>query len=215
MFSKSLFTYFWHFFITLSGKMSHKHLKYRSLIFKDDDQTEGTELIEQDTEKKEENAPAQTKIKLPNPFKKNKAGDIEEGIFTVFIIYYIYNIYCININFFIKSTNVSGEKTGENKDRLKLLETIRLPLVSVFQRMKKNSESQNLTNNQAQAGLASMETLDDKSNDGKSNSELKNIALDEKKEAEKQETEVHWSQKLKTYRIAIGRYRIYNYLRLT
>ncbi|KAH1028320.1 hypothetical protein HUJ05_001685 [Dendroctonus ponderosae] len=45
---------------------------------REDDQIEGTELIEQDNEKKEESAPVQTRIKLPNPFKKNK--ETEEGL---------------------------------------------------------------------------------------------------------------------------------------
>lgn len=97
-----------------------------------------------------------------------------------------------------------GEKLGENKDRLKLLETIRLPLVSVFQRMKRTSESQNLTNNQNQAGLASMETLDDKSN-----SDLKTVPLDDRKDVEKQEQsspEGTLLQKLRAYRMAIGKF---------
>lgn len=96
-----------------------------------------------------------------------------------------------------------GEKLGESKDRLKLLETIRLPLVSVFQRMKRTSESQNLTNNQNQAGLASMETLDDKSNN-----DLKTVPLDDKKDAEKQEqsnSDRTLLQKLRAYRMAIGK----------
>lgn len=142
---------------------------------KEDEQAEGTELIEQDNDKKDD-APVQTKIKLPLPnlFKKNKSGDVEEG-----------------------------DKAVEPKDKRRLLETIRLPLVSVFQRMKKNPDSQTLTNQEAQAGLASMETLDDKSNDGKSNNELKNVALDEKKE-DPQEVEMSWTQRVKSYRIAIG-----------
>ncbi|XP_048525216.1 neurotactin [Dendroctonus ponderosae] len=143
---------------------------------KEDDQIEGTELIEQDNEKKEESAPVQTRIKLPNPFKKNK--ETEED-----------------------------EKTAEPKDRLKLLDTIRVPLVSVFERMKKNTESQNLTKHQVQAELASMETLDEKSNDEKDHGELKNVPLDDKspKDIEKQqEPQRTWSQKLKDYRLVIA-----------
>lgn len=68
-----------------------------------------------------------------------------------------------------------------------MLDTIRLPLVSVFPRKKKNEQS--LEHQTAQAGLASMETLDDKSTDGKSNNEMKNVALDDKKDVERQETE--------------------------
>ncbi|XP_066246878.1 neurotactin [Euwallacea similis] len=135
---------------------------------KDEDQAEGTELIEQ--EKKEE-TPVPTRIKLPtlpNPFKKNKAGDVEEG-----------------------------GKEGETKDKLKLLESIRLPIVSVFQRIKRNPDA----SNQSQAGLASMETLDDKSNN-----ELKTIPLDDKTETDKQEQAdilEYLTQMMKKYKIAI------------
>lgn len=80
-----------------------------------------------------------------------------------------------------------------------------MPLVSVFQKMKRSSESQNLTNAQSQAGLASMETLDDKSNTSKSNNELKNVPLNDKKDVEKQEQpEIPWTEKLKGYKIAIA-----------
>ncbi|KAL1509778.1 hypothetical protein ABEB36_004463 [Hypothenemus hampei] len=144
---------------------------------KDDDQTEGTELIEQDKEKKEESTSSSAKLKLPNIFKKNKSVDVE-----------------------------TGEKNDESKDRLKLLETIRQPIVSVFQRIKRAPESQNLTNQQGQAGLASMETLEDKSHDDKTNSELKNIPLDDSKEQEQKQDEpkIHWAQNIKEYKLAIG-----------
>ncbi|XP_044255231.1 neurotactin [Tribolium madens] len=140
---------------------------------KDEDQeVEGTELIE--TRATSEEAPSQTRIKLPNPFRKSKAGEED------------------------------GEKSSEQKEKKKLLDTIRLPLVSVFPRKKK--EEQKLESQTAQAGLASMETLDDKSTDGKSNDEMKNVNLDEKKDLEAQEVaeEATWRQKLKTYRVAIG-----------
>ncbi|XP_050315161.1 neurotactin-like, partial [Anthonomus grandis grandis] len=141
---------------------------------KEDDQIEGTELIEQDkSEKKEDNSALATKIKLPNPFKKTKPSDPEEG-----------------------------DKAVEPKDKIKLLDTIRMPLVSVFQRMKRNSESQNLTTN-SQAGLASLETLDEKSANEKD--DMKNVNLNEKKDDEKhaEQEDVNWMEKLKGYKIAI------------
>ncbi|CAH1370476.1 unnamed protein product [Tenebrio molitor] len=142
---------------------------------KDDDQeVEGTELIETRTNQ-EEPPPPQTRIKLPNPFRKSKLID-EEG----------------------------GEKPAEVKDKKKLLNTIRLPLVSVFPRKKK--DDQKLESQTAQAGLASMETLDDKSTDDKNNDEMKNVNLDEKKDLEAQDAaqETTWRQKLKAYRVAIS-----------
>lgn len=69
------------------------------------------------------------------------------------------------------------EKPAEPKEKKRLLDTIRLPLVSVFPRKKK--EEQNLGTQTAVAGLASMETLDenDKSAD-KKEGEMKNVCLD-------------------------------------
>lgn len=53
-----------------------------------------------------------------------------------------------------------------------------------------------------------METLDDKSTDGKSNNEMKNVALDDKKDVERQETEesTNWREILITYRLAFSMY---------
>ncbi|XP_076255893.1 neurotactin isoform X2 [Rhynchophorus ferrugineus] len=118
---------------------------------KDDDQAEGTELIEQQNDVKED-VSSQTRVKLPNPFKKTKPSDIEE--------------------------------------------------VSVFQKMKKNPDPQTINNQNTQAGLASVETLDEKSNN--STTDGKGAARDEKKEPENDDNDVHWTQRAKTYKIAIG-----------
>ncbi|XP_060530745.1 neurotactin [Cylas formicarius] len=124
---------------------------------------------------KDETPTPQAKIKLLNPFRKSKA-----------------------------TSETDEEKTGESKDKKNLLQTIRLPLVSVFSK-KKKEDSQNLNSQTGQAGLASMETLDDKSNDGKSG-ELKSVPLDDKKDVEKQESDedLTLAQRVKTYRIAIS-----------
>ncbi|KAJ8937558.1 hypothetical protein NQ314_011793 [Rhamnusium bicolor] len=133
---------------------------------------EGADLIDKNAENKEEEINSQTKIKLPNPFRKSK---VEED----------------------------GEKPSETKEKKKLLDTIKLPLVSVFPRKKK--EGENLENQTAQAELASMETLDEKSTDEK-NDDLKNISLDDKKDVERQDPEeiASWKEKIKTYKIAIS-----------
>lgn len=102
-----------------------------------------------------------------------------------------------------------GDKTGEVKERKKLLDTIRLPLVSIFP--KKRTDS-NLGNQSAQAGLASMETLEDKSTDEKNTDELKNVPLEPTKtDVEKQEEveEQTWKQKLMAYRVAISAFLIF------
>lgn len=98
-----------------------------------------------------------------------------------------------------------GDKPVETKEKKKLLDTIKLPLVSVFPKKKKEGDT--LENQTAQAELASMETLDEKSSDDK-NDEMKNVALDDKKDVERQnpEDETTWKDKLKTYKIAISTY---------
>ncbi|KAJ8945077.1 hypothetical protein NQ318_005257 [Aromia moschata] len=140
----------------------------------DGDQTEqeGAELIDKNAENKDESVTAQTKIKLPNPFRKSK---IEED----------------------------GDKAAETKEKKKLLDTIRLPLVSVFPRKKKDGE--NIEHQTAQAELASMETLDDKSTDEKEE-DMKNVALNDKKDVERQEEAegTTWQEKLRAYKIAIS-----------
>ncbi|CAG9819665.1 unnamed protein product [Phaedon cochleariae] len=141
---------------------------------KEDDsvEVEGVELIQKSTENND-NSNSQTKIKLPNPFRKSK---VEED----------------------------GDKTTEQKEKKKLLNTIRLPLVSVFPKKKKDDNLEN----QAQAGLASMETLDDKSTDEKSNDEknMKNVALDDKVDIENQDRtkDLPLTLKLKDYKVVIG-----------
>lgn len=54
------------------------------------------------------------------------------------------------------------------------METIRLPLVSVFPRKKENAQNAE----GAVAGLASTETLNDSKNEEKKGEELKNVSLD-------------------------------------
>lgn len=99
-----------------------------------------------------------------------------------------------------------GDKTNETKEKKKLLDTIRLPLVSVFPRKKKDD---NLEQQTAQAGLASMETLDEKSTDGKS-TELKNVSLVDKADVEKQETTDNTAamciKGIQAYKIAICKF---------
>lgn len=87
-----------------------------------------------------------------------------------------------------------------------------MPLVSVFPKKKKEGET--LENQTAQAELASMETLDEKSSDDK-NDEMKNVALDDKKDVERQNPEdvTTWKDKLATYKIAISMY-IFLFLKL-
>ncbi|XP_074037555.1 neurotactin-like [Leptinotarsa decemlineata] len=135
--------------------------------------TEGVELIEKSADANPENN-AQTKIKLPNPFRKSKAED-------------------------------DGDKPAEPKEKKKLLDTIRLPLVSVFPRKKKDDSLESQT---AQAGLASMETLDDKSTDGKTNDDnnMKTVSLDDKTDLEKQQQSESTSffGKMKSHKAVIG-----------
>lgn len=85
-------------------------------------------------------------MKLPNPFRKSK--NLDE----------------------------SAKSGGDPKERKRLLDTIRLPLVSVFPRKRKVVVEEGL---ESQAGLASMETLgdNDKSAD-KGGEEMKQIPLD-------------------------------------
>ena len=74
--------------------------------------------------------------------------------------------------------------------------------------MKRSPDSQNLSSQGVQAGLASMETLDDKSNEEKSAVGSKNTAVDNKnnkKNVEKQDQELPWTQKVKNYKVAIGK----------
>ncbi|KAK5643593.1 hypothetical protein RI129_007438 [Pyrocoelia pectoralis] len=139
-------------------------------------ETEGAELLQ--TKEEDEFRGPQTRIKLPNPFRKSKLISDEEA-----------------------------EKMTETKDKKKLLNTIRLPLVSVFPRKKKDDQ---ISNQSTKAGLASIETLDetDKSAD-KKDEDLKNVCLDihidEKCELEKQsEEESAWKRKVRAYRIIIS-----------
>lgn len=69
----------------------------------------------------------------------------------------------------------TADKSTEPKDHKKLLDTIRLPLVSVFPRKKENAQN---TSEGPTAGLASTETLNDPKNDEKKGEELKNVSLD-------------------------------------
>ncbi|KAB0799565.1 hypothetical protein PPYR_07445 [Photinus pyralis] len=140
-------------------------------------ETEGVELLQ--AKEEEEVKGPQTRIKLPNPFRKSKLINEDEG-----------------------------EKTPEPKEKKKLLNTIRLPLVSVFPRKKKEDQ---ISNQSAKAGLASIETLDetDKSADRKED-DLKNVCLDvnidEKCELEKQQPveQPSWKHKVRAYRIIIS-----------
>lgn len=106
---------------------------------------EGNELLE--TTADSTGTQQQTRIKLPNPFRKSKLS-VEEG--------------------------TSDNKSGELKEKKGLLDTIRLPLVSVFPRKKKDEGLENQA-----AGLASMETLGDNDKSiEKNGEELKTIPLD-------------------------------------
>ncbi|CAH0561233.1 unnamed protein product [Brassicogethes aeneus] len=134
-------------------------------------EVEGTELINKEPENKETTENQKRKIKLPGFLNISK-----------------------------KSASEDADKSGEPKEKKSLIDSIRIPIVSVLSRKKNQPLDQS-----AQAGLASMETLDDKSQN-----ELKKVDLEEskdEKDAEKQETEVPeqtWRQKLMAYRIAIS-----------
>lgn len=100
-------------------------------------------------------------------------------------------------------TNFVGDKTTEPKEKKKFLDTIKLPLVSVLPKKKKDDT---LGQQSGQAGLASMETLDDKSTEDKNGDDLKNVPLDDKTDIEQQiETKgpETWGDKLRLYRSAI------------
>lgn len=86
----------------------------------------------------------QTRVKLPNPFRKSKNLD-------------------------------EAAKSGDAKERKRLLDTIRLPLVSVFPRKRKVVIEEGL---ESQAGLASMETLGDNDKSADKGEELQQIPLD-------------------------------------
>lgn len=143
---------------------------------------EGGELIE--SKDVQQTVISNSRIKLPNPFRKSKGPTNEDA------------------------NEAEKQNEQERKERRKLLDTIRLPLVSVFPRKKKSDQP---LDSQAQAGLASVETLDenDRSADGKS-TEMKTIPLDDKKDkdAEKQQEAAseevnNWIQKLMPYRLRI------------
>ncbi|KAL3266643.1 hypothetical protein HHI36_010806 [Cryptolaemus montrouzieri] len=163
--------------IQMPGFFTRSKSKEKCKDENDQNEQEGIDLIEQ-TDKSKDGQREGTlprMIKLPNPFRKSKLVNEEEGV---------------------------DEKAGA-AERKSILDTIRLPLVSVFPRLKKESDK-NLEN-QGQAGLASMETLDEKSTDDKSGEELKSIPL-ENKDVEKQveEESFNWRQFVKTYRYAIS-----------
>lgn len=98
---------------------------------------------------------------------------------------------------------VVGNKTTEPKEKKTFLDTIKLPLVSVLPK-RKNDE--NIGQQSSQAGLASMETLDDKGGEDKNGDDLKNVPLDDKTDVE-QQVETKGSEtlgdKLRLYRSAI------------
>lgn len=79
--------------------------------------------------------------------------------------------------------------------------------MSVFPRKKKED---NLEQQTAQAGLASMETLDDKSTDDKHPDDLKNIALGDNDkndvEGQDQNKQQTWQEKLMAYKAAICKF---------
>ncbi|KAG5886624.1 hypothetical protein JTB14_013071 [Gonioctena quinquepunctata] len=160
--------------IQMPGFFTRSKSKERCKEDGDTNDVEGLELIDKNSESNAENANVQTKIKLPNPFRKSKTED-------------------------------DGDKSSEPKDKKKILDTIRLPLVSVFPRKKKDDN----LGSQTQAGLASVETLDDKSADGKANDEnnLKHVALDDKTDEEKQQQTVEGTsliEWIKAHKVVIG-----------
>ncbi|XP_018322396.1 neurotactin [Agrilus planipennis] len=135
-----------------------------------DAEIEGTELLDSKEKESKDEQIQPTRIKLPNPFRKSKA---------------------------LSEEDVSGG--SEPKEKKRLLQSIRLPLVSVCPRKKR--DEQKLESRSGKAGLASVETLDDTE---KKEEELKSIPLDDKKNLEKQENDQTWRQKLKAYRIVIS-----------
>lgn len=103
---------------------------------------------------------------------------------------------------------IVGDKTTEPKEKKTFLDTIKLPLVSVLPKKKKD---ETLGQQSGQAGLASMETLDDKGADDRNGGDLKNVPLDDKTDVEQQvETKnpETWGDKLRLYRSAICEYHL-------
>ncbi|VEN37883.1 unnamed protein product [Callosobruchus maculatus] len=161
--------------IQMPGFFTRSKSKERCRDDGDQNETEGTELLDKSSEKNNESLTSQTRIKLPNPFRKSKGEE-------------------------------DGNKSGEPKEKKKILDTIRLPLVSVFPKKKKDDNLQTQTD---KAGLASMETLDEKSTDGKNaeekNNEMKTVALDDKTDVEAQQpVEENWVDVIRAHRVAIG-----------
>lgn len=139
---------------------------------------EGAELLESAKEQTNLEEKPQ-RIKLPNPFgKKVKSADSGDA-----------------------------DKPHDPQQRKSLIDTIRIPLVSVFPR--KSKQDQSLVSQTGAAGLASMETLDDtdKSADHKNEDDLKNVKLDDDKtDLEKQNTleEPSWRARVRAYRVVIS-----------
>ncbi|CAH1985199.1 unnamed protein product [Acanthoscelides obtectus] len=161
--------------IQMPGFFTRSKSKERCKDDGDQNETEGTELLEKNNEKNE-SATSQTRIKLPIPFRKSKGEE-------------------------------DGNKSGEPKEKKTLIDSIRLPLVSVFPKRKKDDSLQSQT---AQAELASMETLDEKSTDDKGaeekNHEMKTVSLDEKHPDEEiqQPIDEDWIDLIRAHRKAIG-----------
>lgn len=110
--------------------------------------TEATELLETETTDKKDEKTEEPKSRIKLPFMMKKA----------------------------KSTG-DEDKSGEPSQKKRLIDTIRLPLVSVFPRRQKTEDKSAAT---TQAGLASMETLGDDIDKGEKTEEkeMKNIKLD-------------------------------------
>lgn len=105
---------------------------------------------------------------------------------------------------------VVGNKTTEPKEKKTFLDTIKLPLVSVLPKKKKDDT---LGQQSGQAGLASMETLDDKGTEDKNGDDLKNVPLDDKTDVEQQaETKgpETCGDKLRLYRSAICKLNLFS-----
>lgn len=86
---------------------------------------------------------------------------------------YIYNSQFICYYFLISHCNLLVEKGSEAKEKKKFVDSICLPLVSVFPKKKK--DEQNLENQAA--GLASVETLEDNDKSADKNDDVKNISI--------------------------------------
>ncbi|KAI4462559.1 carboxylesterase [Holotrichia oblita] len=128
---------------------------------------EGTELLDQkDKEKPDDSLMNQPRVKLPNPFRKSRAMDDDV------------------------------EKGSEPKEKKKFVDSICLPLVSVFPKKKK--DEQNLETQTA--GLASVETLDDNDKSADKNDDSKNRTLNDKEEIEKSSCK----DSIKAYRVVIS-----------